>query len=432
MVAAAGMHDSNAESVHGALRTALSDRSAPAGAAMHGSHHLFEQTGEKMKIQAPRATVLALALFSIADAHAQPSAPAPAASRGCGMAASAETGDALARREAFDAAMRAHAIPGAQLIHTRGGISEAYCHGVLKSGAAAKVGGDTVFQAASLSKVVGAYIALRLVDEGKLDLDTPLWDYWHSERTRDNPLARRITARMVLNHTSGLRNWQISPSDPAIDRTPLESRFAPGEHYAYSGEGFYLLQRTLEHITGSSWNALAAREVFSRFDMPSSSYLTDHAFDARNASGHDKDGTPEPDRVFAWENTAWTLVTNAHDYDNFIQKALYRGEGLKPATHALMFAPSSDADDPASPSPADPFIAWGLGVGLQDADGRQLVWHWGDNPGFKALFMLDPASGESLVLFTNSENGPAAYKQVLRAFMGPGDYPAVDWSSAQD
>ena len=36
---------------------------------------------------------------------------------------------------------------------------------------------------------------------------------------------------------------------------------------------------------------------------------------------------------------------------------------------------------------------------------------------------LDPASGESLVLFTNSENGPAAYKQVLRAFMGPGDYP---------
>lgn len=46
--------------------------------------------------------------------------------------------------------------------------------------------------------------------------------------------------------------------------------------------------------------------------------------------------------------------------------------------------------------------------------------------------MLDPASGESLVLFTNSENGPAAYKQVLRAFMGPGSYPAVDWSSAQD
>jgi len=377
--------------------------------------------------------ILALALFSaMADAHSGTSAPAAVTRHGCGAPASKETDAVRSRRDAFEAAMRSHAIPGAQLIHTRDGIAELYCHGVLKNNAAAKVTGETVFQAASLSKVVAAYIALRLVDEGKLDLDTPLWDYWQSERTKDNPQARRITARMVLNHTSGLRNWQISPSNPAIDRTPLESRFAPGAHYAYSGEGFYLLQRTLEHITGSRWNALAAREVFTRFDMPSSSYLTDHAFDARNASGHGKDGAPEPDRVFAWENTAWTLVTNAQDYDNFIQKALYRGEGLTPATHALMFAPSSDADDPASPSPADPFIAWGLGVGLQDADGRRLVWHWGDNPGFKAFFMLDPASGESLVLFTNSENGPAAYKQVLRAFMGPGSYPAVDWSSTQD
>jgi len=394
--------------------------------------HLFEQTGEKMKIQAPRMAVLALALFSMADAHSGPSAPATVARHGCDTPTAEETEAVRGSREAFEAAMRSQAIPGAQLVHTRGGISEAYCHGVLNNHGAAKVGDDTVFQAASLSKVVAAYIALRLVDAGKLDLDTPLWDYWHSPRTRDNPLARRITARMVLNHTSGLRNWQISPSDPAIDRTPLESKFAPGEHYAYSGEGFYLLQRTLEHITGSRWNALAAREVFSPFDMPSSSYLTVPGFDARTASGHGKDGTPEPDRVFAWENTAWTLVTNAHDYDNFIQQALYRGEGLKPATHALMSAPSSDADDPASPRPADPFIAWGLGVGLQEADGRRLVWHWGDNPGFKAFFMLDPASGESLVLFTNSENGPGAYKQVLRAFMGPGSYPAVDWSSSQD
>jgi CubicO group peptidase (beta-lactamase class C family) len=432
MVAAAGVHRSDTRFVHDTLRVAPADRSAHAGAAMRASHRLSEQTGEKMKIQAPRTAVLALALFSMGQAHPQPAAPMSIARHGCGASTAAETDGARARREAFDAAMRANGIPGAQLIHTRAGASEAYCHGVLKNGAAAKVGDDTVFQAASLSKVVAAYIALRLVDEGKLNLDTPLWDYWHSQRTKDNPLARTITARMVLNHTSGLRNWQISPSDPAIDRTPLESRFAPGEHYAYSGEGFYLLQRTLEHVTGSSWNALAAREVFSRFDMPSSSYLTDHAFDARNASGHGKDGTPEPDRVFAWENTAWTLVTNAHDYDNFIQGALYRGEGLTPATRALMFAPSSDADDPASPSPADPLIAWGLGVGLQEADGRRLVWHWGDNPGFKAFFMLDPASGESLVLFTNSENGPAAYKQVLRMFMGPGSYPAVDWSSAQD
>ncbi len=203
---------------------------ASADIAAHDGHHLLEQTGEKMKIQAPRMAVLALALVSVGIAPALHAAPGAGDRPGCG--AQPASASAQARRDAFDAAMRAHGIPGAQLIHTRDGISEAYCHGVLDARAAATVGDDTVFQAASLSKVVAAYIALRLVDAGQLDLDKPLWDYWQSPRTRDNPLARRITTRMVLDHTSGLPNWQISPSNPAIDHTPLQSKFAPGGHYA--------------------------------------------------------------------------------------------------------------------------------------------------------------------------------------------------------
>lgn len=327
--------------------------------------------------------------------------------------------------------MQRHAIPGAQLIHSHDGVYDAYAYGVMSHRTSREVTDQTVFQAASLSKVVGAYITLRLVDQGSIDLDTPLWDYWHSNRTEDNAAARKITARMVLNHTTGLPNWQISPSYPAIDDTPLVSQFEPGKRFSYSGEGFYLLQRTLEHVTGLGWDALAQREVFARFDMPSSHYLTDPAFDARNAAGHEKDGSTRPDRVFAWENTAWTLVTNAHDYNHFIQSALYRGEGLEPSTRDMMFARSSDADDLSIPSAADPFIDWGLGVAIQSANGRKLVWHWGDNPGFKALFMLDPGTGESIVLFTNSENGLETYREVLELFLGEGDYPAIDWARAQ-
>lgn len=384
-----------------------------------------------MKIRA-RAAVLSMALLSTA-ACSHLSAQGADASEGERIQRAASDHErAIDRRAAFDEAMRAGGIPGAQLAHMQQGTRETYLHGVLKNKTGARVTEQTTFQAASLSKVVAAYITLRFADQGKIDLDAPLSTYWPSPRTRHNALARGITARMVLNHTTGLPNWQISPSNPAIDHTPLESSFAPGARFAYSGEGFYLLQRTLEHIAGSSWNALAEQEVFSRFDMPSSSFLTKDASDPRNASGHEQDGTPRSDRVFAWENTAWTLVTNAHDYSNFIQRALYKGEGLEPATRAMMFSPSSDADDASSPNPADPFIAWGLGVGLQDADGRRLVWHWGDNPGFKAFFALDPSSGESLVLFTNSENGPASYKQVLRLFMGDGSYPAVDWIASQE
>ncbi|SKC61219.1 CubicO group peptidase, beta-lactamase class C family [Pseudoxanthomonas indica] len=384
-----------------------------------------------MKVHAAQMAVLTIALAAPGGMWADPlradSVPAVEA-----RTPTAGEGDhAQELREQFNAVLQSHAIPGAQLAYTHQGTSQTFSYGVMNNATGARVSDATVFQAASLSKVLAAYVALRLVDQGQFDLDRPLWEYWHSNRTRDSASARRITARMVLNHTSGLVNWQVSPSNPVIDSTPLTTIFEPGARFSYSGEGFYLLQRTLEHVTGLAWNELAQREVFSRFDMPSSSYLTRKEFDARNATGHDGDGTPQKPRVFAWENTAWTLVSNAHDYNNFIQRALFKGEGLAAATHAAMLAPSSDANDAAVVSPADPYIDWGLGVGIQSTTDRRLIWHWGDNPGFKALFVLDPISGDSLVLFTNSERGLSTYRELLETFMGKAEYPAVDWAQSQ-
>ncbi|WP_051464557.1 serine hydrolase domain-containing protein [Pseudoxanthomonas suwonensis] len=333
--------------------------------------------------------------------------------------------------EAFAAIMQRHGIPGAQLVHVRDGHAEAFEYGVMRADATRPVDADTLFQAASLSKVVGAYITLRMVDRGVLELDRPLFEYWPSPRASDNPQARRITARMVLDHTTGLKNWEISPSNPAIDETPLQSLFDAGARYSYSGEGFYLLQRTLEHLAVKRWEQLAREEVFDVFDMPGSRYMTDPESATRNASGHRPDGSVMADRVFGWENTAWTLVTTAREYSTFLQRALYRGEGLSPASHALLKTPSSNADDQAVPVPVDPYIDWSLGVGLETVDGRVRLWHWGDNPGFKAFFMLDPESGESLVLLTNSETGLETYKDVLRLFLGEGEYPAVDWARSQ-
>lgn len=382
-----------------------------------------------MKINASHRIVLAFAacLMGTAcslsgDGHAD---PAPA------TAPTTVQGDDAEAASSFAETMQRHGIPGAQLVHVTDGVPHHHVHGVGGDTSGTKVDHRTTFEAASLSKVVGAYVTLRLVDQGLIDLDTPLRHYWRSPRIEDGDPAAAITARMVLNHTTGLPNWQVSPSDPAIDDTPLESLFAPGERFSYSGEGYYLLQRTLEHISGVSWNTLAQREVFVPFDMPDSTFLTLPAPRADNAFGHGSDGSTRKARVFGWENTAWTLVTNAGDYSRFVQRALFAGERLAPATHAMMLAESSDADDRSVPTPADPYIAWGLGVGLQQADARKLVWHWGDNPGFKALFVLDPRSGESIVLFTNSENGLSTYREVLQRFLGEGGYPLVDWASAQ-
>ena len=61
----------------------------------------------------------------------------------------------------------------------------------------------TVFEAASLGKPLFAYAVLRLVDAGRLDLDRPLYDYLPAPDAA-HPLMRRVTARHVLTHTSGL------------------------------------------------------------------------------------------------------------------------------------------------------------------------------------------------------------------------------------
>lgn len=385
-----------------------------------------------MKIRASRTTMLAMALLCLGTGCDRQAGPSQGRAADVQTAATTSAvDDEESRRSRFDATMQRHGIPGAQLVRIHHGVREEYVYGVMSKASGGPVTGQTVFEAASLSKVVAAYVTLRLADQGRIDLDAPLWSYWHSPRTEGDAAARTITARMVLDHTTGLPNWQISPTDPALDSTPLAAGFAPGTRFQYSGEGFYLLQKTLEHITGLDWNALARQEAFAPLDMPSSSYLTDPALDGVRASGHAKDGTVRPVRVFAKGNTAWTLVTNASDYANFVRRALYAGEGLAPATHALMFAEASDADDRDVPTPADPFVAWGLGVGLQTTAAGKRVWHWGDNPGFKAFFMLDPETGDSVVLFTNSENGLAAYKDVLEAFLGEGEYPAVDWARAQ-
>jgi CubicO group peptidase (beta-lactamase class C family) len=80
--------------------------------------------------------------------------------------------------------------------------------GVTRKHHSESVGPDTVFQAASLSEPVFAYIVLELVDQGILELDRPLTHYWRNEFAVDDPLVGRVTARHVLTHTTGWPNWR--------------------------------------------------------------------------------------------------------------------------------------------------------------------------------------------------------------------------------
>ena len=66
---------------------------------------------------------------------------------------------------------------------------------------------SSIFQAASLSKPLFAYIVMKMVDKGEIDLDTPICQYTDIERFEDKEMAAILTPRMVLSHTTGLPNW---------------------------------------------------------------------------------------------------------------------------------------------------------------------------------------------------------------------------------
>ncbi len=119
---------------------------------------------------------------------------------------------------------------------------------VVNSATNQPVSDDTIFEAASLSKPVFAYGVLRLVEKGKLDLDTPLVKYLPKPYVQNDERAGLITAWMVLTHTTGFPNWRNNQA--------LKTHFNPGERFSYSGEGFVYLQKVVEHLTGQPLDAV--------------------------------------------------------------------------------------------------------------------------------------------------------------------------------
>jgi len=327
----------------------------------------------------------------------------------------ASHGGVAALERTLPALMDSGGIPGlAMAVVDNGRVRWARGFGVRGAPGSGAVDEHTVFEAASLSKPVLAYAALRLADRGVLELDRPLREYLPLPELAGDPRARGITARMVLSHTTGLQNERIGDA-------PLALAFAPGERFRYSGEGFVYLGRVLEAITGRPLETLMRREVLEPLRMKRSSFVWRDALAPNAATGHGGFGdvrTPTRPRA---PRPPSSLHTTAHDYALFLA-AMLRGSGLRPATRAAAFTPAVRVTDG---------IGWGLGWAVESGARGPLVWHHGDNSntGFTSFAIADPARGAALVYLANSSTGLGVVEEVLRraggAFAGP--HPAVAW-----
>jgi len=334
---------------------------------------------------------------------------------------------AFAQQAELAALLQKQNVAGMQVVYTQGTASKTYSLGVRRAGTTGAVNDETIFEAASLGKVMLAYTALRLHDQGRLDLDKPLLTYYAYPRLLAEAGAARITARMVLAHTAGLPNWTQNPFAPGWSTSALHLKYAPDSCWNYSGEGYVFLQKTLEHLTGQSWEALAQAQVFGPLGLTHSSFTWRPRFAANASVGHNAQGQPTEIRHFTEPYGAFSLLTTAPDYSRFLQ-AVMTGRGLRPATARLLTTPATAADRCGHPATAaDAAITWACGVGLATTSQGLAQWHWGNNDDFKGFFMTLPGKQQSVLLLTNSANGDKLTDDVLRLFFGPGQYWAAQW-----
>jgi len=251
---------------------------------------------------------------------------------------------------------------------------------------------NTIFEAASLTKTITAVAALKLVEREELDLDKPLAEYLPYQRLTGDERYKKITARHVLTHTTGLPNWG--------DKLVRE----PGKLYGYSGEGFLYLGRTIEKISGISLEEFAKKEIFEPLGMSRTSYVWNDLYDENGAAGHDRHSFANQKRKRTDPNGGASLLTTALDYATFLC-SIMNNQVLEPKTIDLMLTPHVRATKRREArDELDEHISWGFGWGIQPGNTENGFWHWGDNGDLRAYTVSYPKKKAGLVFFANSEN----------------------------
>lgn len=170
-------------------------------------------------------------------------------------------------------------VPGLAVALIRDGrIAWAEGFGVANTLTQTPVTSATVFEVASNGKVAAAYIALQLVEEGKLSLDMPLETYCDAAWLSSSEYRDEITLRHLLTHSSGLSNNMLL--------RPQRIAFAPGTRFRYSGVGFMVVQAVLEAMGSQPMTAMAQARIFEPLGMASSSYVTRAHIRSHLANGH--------------------------------------------------------------------------------------------------------------------------------------------------
>jgi CubicO group peptidase (beta-lactamase class C family) len=264
-------------------------------------------------------------------------------------------------------------------------------------------------------------LVLQLVEQGKLDLDKPLFDYLPETFVSDSEdYSKQITARMILSHTSGMPNWRKGDEER---NAPIPIYFKPGTKFQYSGEGIYYLQRVVEHITNESLESFAKRTLFDKLGLESTSFVWTEKLNPQIATGHNSEGNCNVRKKYLHSSAAYTLYTTSDEYAKLIleimnpvnQNDYSPSDSMKNEmlTHQVRVDNREVIDRPGRNLGLQGFR--GLGWAIDSTITGDVVYHSGANQtGFRCYSQFSPKDESGIVIMTNGENGSEIWRRLIK------------------
>ena len=370
--------------------------------------------------------IILLGLAMVAEnARAQGvvTAPKPAES-------SADTVDDTIRAE-----MRKRQIPGLSLaIIQDGRIVKAKGYGVTEKGGEIPVTTSTLFQAGSISKPVSAAGALRLVEQGKLELDRDVnaslvtWKVPENEFTK----KKKVTLRGLLSHTAGLTihgfpgydaDGPVATLVQVLDgakpaNTPaIRVDILPGSRWRYSGGGYSVMQQMVIDVTGKPFPQFMHEAVLEPFGMKESTFEQPLPVDKARltASAHDFHRSVLKGRWHIYPEMAaaglWTTPSDLARFAIGLQQAA-TGRSAKVLSREMarrMLAVEKDG--------------YGLGVALEGTGPSLRFAHGGRDEGFDAHLTAFAETGQGAVIMINTNDNSRMVPRILQAIAREYQWP---------
>ena len=351
---------------------------------------------------------MAAVLLSALSAAAQASPPRPV-EQAPAFARVIEREVPIIMKEAHIQGAAVGLIVGGRLVYAQG-------FGYADHAGKVRVTPDTVFVAASLSKPIASWVTMRLAQQGRFHLDDIVADAVVPWPLANGPYDhRRITYRHLLSHTAGTslggyQGWLDFKELPTLEqslagrtngRGAVELIAPAGSRFQYSGGGYTLLQLAIERKTRHRYQDLAHELVFEPLGMTRSSVAMTPTVLRNAAEGHGDDGAPVPMRYYV-EQAPSTLTTTVRDFSRWMIAGMRGTAGVHPVQQSALAQLHSPAQL-STPRAADEAV-YGLGHFIEHLpDGSLAVGHDGRNQaGFRAKFLMRPASADGIVFFSNS------------------------------